>query len=459
MSSLPRGCRLIDFHSHLDPRGSLSVAESRNDIPFAVERVFWIYGVPEGQCRGSHSHNECCEVVVPVAGAFTMVLDDGSEQASVRMDSPSQGILIPPAVWCRLQDFAPGTVCVVFASHPYNAAGYTHDYDEYRASVIRPERYDAAHADEWNAFVAGSKNGTFLLDRHYMDYHADRFHDCSLLFRKKGVLVAALPASYDADESTVVSHGGLTYGPLLLSPTLTAVETLEIFAVARHYYRHTLGAERWIYKPTPHIYHRQPSDEDLYALFRSSAAVVARGVSSVVDLQQPLPMRELRRRGVRRAGREGLRYVESTDYAAFWPLLTDVLQRRHGRMPVHTLDEMQCLHAAFPDRIRLFLALDGERPVAGTVLYLCSPVVHAQYIAASDDGRTLGALDGLFAYLIDIYATAAAAPDAPYRYFDFGISTEQGGAYLNEGLLFQKEGFGARAVVYDQYMMQLTNDN
>ena len=460
-SSLPRGCRLIDFHSHLDSRGSLSVAESRRDIPFAVERVFWIYGVPEGQCRGQHSHNECCEVVVPVAGAFTMMLDDGTEQASVRMDSPAQGILVPPAVWCRLQDFAPGTVCVVFASHPYNAAGYTHDYDEYRSSIVRPEPYTAAAADEWNALVAASKNGTFLLDRRYMDYHADRFRDCSLLFRKRGTLIAALPASYDADAATVVSHGGLTYGPLLLSPAITAVETLEVFAVARHYYRHTLGAERWIYKPVPHIYHRQPSDEDLYALFRSSAAVVARGVSSVVDLSQPLPMRELRRRGARRADREGLRYVESDDYAAFWPLLTEVLESRHGRQPVHTLEEIQRLHAAFPDRIRLFLALKDGQPVAGTVLYLCDPVIHAQYIAASPEGRTLGALDGLFTYLIGAFAAeSASAKDAaaPYRYFDFGISTEQGGSYLNEGLLFQKEGFGARAVVYDHYEMKLTDN-
>lgn len=450
MDSLPRGCRLIDFRECADERGCLSVAESRQQVPFAIERVFWIYGVPEGQSRGEHSHNECTEVVVPVCGAFDMMVDDGDCRTTVRMDSPHRGILIPPGVWCRLEHFAPGTVCIVFASHPYNAAGYTHDYAEYRENQLQVVRYDVTHADEWNAFVATSKNGTFLLDRRYMDYHADRFTDCSLLFYKKGMLLAALPASWNADEGVVTSHGGLTYGGLLLSTPITAVEALEVFACATDWFRRQLGATRWVYKPMPYIYHRVPADEDLYALFRSGATVTARGISSVIDLSRPLPMRELRRRGVRKAQQAGIVVEETTDFGAFWPVLTEVLQTKHGRLPVHTQAEMELLHSRFPEQIRLFVARrpDDDAVVAGTVIYEAGPVVHAQYIAASPDGKAMGALDGLFHQLItERYADRA--------FFDFGISTEQGGAYLNEGLLFQKEGFGARAVVYDTYEIRL----
>lgn len=449
---LPRGCRLIDFQQCCDERGTLSVAEGRRQVPFPIERVFWIYDVPEGAERGAHSHNESAEVVVPVHGSFDMLVDDGDCRAVVHMDSPHRGILIPPGVWCCLQHFAPGTVCVVFASHPYNAAGYTHNYEVYRESVIHTERYDATHADEWNALVKGAKNGTFLLDRHYMDYHAERFADCSLLFRKKGELVAVLPANYVEEEHTVYSHGGLTYGGLLLLPRLTALEALEIFNCAISYFRHTLGATRWMYKPMPYIYHRLPADEDLYALFRCNATLKARGVSSVIDMKNRLPMRELRRRGLRKSREAGITFGESTDMAAFWPVLDEVLLSRHGRHPVHTLEEMERLRGLFPEQIRLFVAQTPDRRiVAGTVVYETDRVAHAQYIAASTEGRETGALDGLFAWLVDERYT-----DMPW--FDFGISTEQGGAYLNEGLVFQKEGFGARAVVYDQYELLLSPD-
>ena len=442
---MPRGCRLIRFQECTDSRGSLAVAEARQQLPFVPERVFWIYDVPEGQARGEHSHNECSEVIVPVCGAFDMLVDDGERRVTVRMDSPLTGILIPPAVWCRLENFAPGTVCVVFASHPYNASGYTNDYAEYRAGIVHTVPYDDTHAEEWNAFVAASKNGTFLLDRRYMDYHSNRFRDCSLLFYKKGVLIAALPAHWVEDEGTICSHGGLTYGGLILSAHITAVEALEVFSCAMDWFRTSLGAVRWLYKPMPYIYHRQPAEEDLYALFRVGATLQSRAISSVVDMNDRLPMRELRRRGAKRASGAGVTYVESTDYAAFWPILTEVLETKHGRAPVHSLDEITLLHERFPEHIRLFLALRSDgAPLAGTVVYETERVAHAQYIASSAEGRTLGALDGLFGWLIDErYANKA--------YFDFGISTEQGGTWLNEGLQFQKEGFGARAVVYDTY--------
>lgn len=445
---LPRGCRLISLPEHKDRRGSLSIAEARHEVPFAIERVFWIYDVPEGEERGAHSHSECAEVVVPVHGAFDMTVDDGTAKATVHLDSPHTGILIPAGVWCQLSNFTQGTVCVVMASHPYNASGYIHDYSVYKGEVIEVVPYNRSMTDIWNAFVANSKNGTFLFHRDYMDYHADRFVDCSLLFYKKKEPVALLPANYKQEERTVYSHGGLTYGGLVLSEKISVADTMQVMSCAMEWMRLTLGAERWVYKPVPHIYHNAPAEEDLYALFRQDATLEARGVSSAIDSRCPIAMQELRRRGAKKATSNNVAYRESLELKAFWDILEEVLAGRHHCAPVHSIDEMEQLKAAFPDNIRLFVAVVDGAPVAGTLIYETRTVAHAQYIAASDYGRSIGALDGLFYHLItDVFASKP--------YFDFGISTEQGGRYLNEGLVFQKEGFGARAVVYDTYTIML----
>ena len=106
----PEGCRLISIPGAGDQRGWLAFAEAR---------------------RGGHAHRTCAELVVPVSGAFTMVVDDGRCRRSVRMDNPCEGILVPAGVWCELIDFEPATVLVVMASQPYTADGYVHDYQQY----------------------------------------------------------------------------------------------------------------------------------------------------------------------------------------------------------------------------------------------------------------------------------------------------------------------------------------
>ncbi len=134
---LPHGSRLISIPSVTDARGTLTFATALREVPFDIERVFWIHGVPKGQSRGGHAHNVCSEVVVPVAGAFTMILDDGRARASVRMQRPDQGILVPAGMWCELTDFQPGTVLAVMASHPYDAAGYINDYEQYKQTTLK----------------------------------------------------------------------------------------------------------------------------------------------------------------------------------------------------------------------------------------------------------------------------------------------------------------------------------
>ena len=224
---LPRGCKIIEF-PWLMTAGTFVCRRTRH-IPFQIERVFWIYDVPEEDC-GGHSHCETASLI-PLNGSFTTTVDDGRHSAEVRMESSGKGILIPQGVWCHLHDFAPGTICLVFASHPYDASGYINDYSEYLNEQLSVVRYDLSRQTEWDSFVRISKNGTFLLERGYMDYHAARFTDCSLMFYKKGNLIVSA-GQLKEEEGTAQSHGGLTYGGLIALRQWAAINVLEVFSCA-----------------------------------------------------------------------------------------------------------------------------------------------------------------------------------------------------------------------------------
>ena len=138
-------------------------------------------------------------------------------------------------------------------------------------------RYDDRRHDEWNAFVAQSKNGTFLFDRRYMDYHADRFADHSLMAYRNGRLYALLPAHREGDR--LLSHGGLTYGGLITDAHTTAADTVVLFQELAELLRAD-GIRQVYYKVMPWIYHCLPAEEDLYALFRTGhARLVAQDIA------------------------------------------------------------------------------------------------------------------------------------------------------------------------------------
>lgn len=303
----------------------------------------------------------------------------------------------------------------------------------------------------WNDTVAESRNGTFLLDRKFMDYHRQRFQDVSLLaLDEKGNCLGVLPANA-RKENLVESHGGLTYGGLILSKKVSTILLKEIMVeVARFYLR--LGCKSLLYKAIPYIYHTYPTNEDLYWLFRAGARLTSRGISTTVDLHSPIPFTCLRKRKAKKAEANSLGISSSmVALAAFWRLLEEVLGRYHGIVPVHSLEEMSLLMHTFPDAIKVYTVHphgDASTVLAGCLLFLTRNVAHVQYIAAGEAGRDVGALDFLFDRLIN-------SGFLEQRYLDFGISTERGGSYLNEGLIFQKEGFGGRGVCYDAYLVDL----
>ncbi len=307
-------------------------------------------------------------------------------------------------------------------------------------------RYRREDKELWNYFVSKARNATFLFDRNYMDYHADRFDDNSFMFYHKGKLKAVLPANVAGD--TLYSHQGLTYGGLLLDKKATVEDVLECFDSLNSWLREN-GISKVVYKALPWIYQQYPSEEDLYALtWKCKAQLISRNIASTIVIDNKLKFAESRKSGIRKALSLNIEVGESNDVDGFWHVLEDNLGNRYNAKPVHTASEMKLLMSRFPNNIKLYVAKMNGEIVGGTLIYVTPQVVHTQYISASVEGKKHGALDLLFDYIINkVYANC--------RYFDFGKSTEQGGAYLNEPLIFQKEGFGGRGVCYDWYQWEL----
>lgn len=304
------------------------------------------------------------------------------------------------------------------------------------------KRYTPADKAAWDGYVARSKNATFLFLRDYMDYHADRFRDHSLLFYLRGRLYALLPAHVQGQ--TLRSHGGLTYGGLIMDERVTLGLTVTLFAELSAYLRRQ-GIAHVVYSPIPWVYHRLPAEEDLYAMFWQCHPVLTRRMSgTAVDLAGHLPWRKDHRRRLRKAHECQVEVRAGAPLREFWPLLEANLARRFQTKPVHTLSEILLLQSRFPQEIVQYSAYIHGEIVGGVTFYLMGHVLHGQYSATNDQGKAAGAMEA-------IYEQVVCHDFLRVRYLEFGTSNEQGGRVLNEGLTDHKEAYGARTIVYDTY--------
>lgn len=310
------------------------------------------------------------------------------------------------------------------------------------------ERYAPERRTDWDAFVKESRNATFLLKRGYMDYHADRFADRSLIIWH-GKRIVALFAACHINDNLVSAHGGLTYGGLLLPYSgIDGADVLSMMADILDHYRQS-GYEKLRYKTIPHIFHHYPAEEDTYAIFRCGGRLAECNLSSTILLDGAIEFNENSRRNMRRAIKSGITTEKSDDYAGYWAILEALLAERYETKPVHSLTEINMLAERFPDNIQLHVARNARgNIIAGTVLFVTPTCIHTQYIAASPEGKSSGALNLLFHKLINERA-------GNQRYFDFGTSNEDHGLRLNEGLLHQKYGMGGRGTAYNIYDIDL----
>ena len=308
------------------------------------------------------------------------------------------------------------------------------------------KRYTTEDKEKWDSFVKSSKQGTFLLERSYMDYHSDRFKDYSLMVFKNTSLYSLLPGNQVGN--TFYSHQGLTYGGILTTTKASAEDICEVFVTINSFLKEK-EFQRVVYKAIPWIYHQVPAEEDLYAIVKECHAQLSvRNIASVIDMARPLKWNRDRHYGANKAHTDGIVVKESQDLSAFWKVLEDNLMRTYHAKPVHSLEEITLLKSRFPEQIKLYVAEKDHIILGGTLLFITPQVVHAQYISATPEGKHSHAIDAIFRKILkEEYKDC--------RYFDFGTSNEDHGKVLNTSLIYQKEGFGGRGVCYDWYEWKL----
>ena len=309
-------------------------------------------------------------------------------------------------------------------------------------------KYTKELKKEWNDFVYHSKNSLFMFDRNYMEYHSNRFVDYSLMFYEGDKLIALFPANIVEDE--VISHGGLTYGGFILGNDARQHKVNDCLdSLMKKLNKEQI--KQLYYKIIPYIYHKYPCEEDRYALFQRGAKLTEVTASTVVNLNAPLLLSHGRKNNISKANKTGVEVREvftPEDYHAFIDLENEILTKRHGVKAVHSGEELHMLHRSFPQNIHLLCGyLEGEM-IAGVVYYEYETVIHTQYMAANEIARKVGALDAVVINIINQY-------EGRKKWLDFGISTEEHGRVLNEGLIAQKEGFGGRTVVYENWTLEM----
>ncbi|MGB6268576.1 MAG: GNAT family N-acetyltransferase [Olleya sp.] len=281
-----------------------------------------------------------------------------------------------------------------------------------------------------------------------MDYHKDRFTDYSLLVFKEGKLIALLPANLNKD--TLHSHQGLTYGGLVFTEKLKFNTVLQIFkSILKYLSEQNITSLNL--KLLPVIYSNVPNDELDYLMYLTQAKLTRRDALAVLDNRVKPNLSKDRINGYKRGVKHGLVVKEETNFDAFWTtILIPNLKAKHNTNPVHSLAEITALKQNFPKQIRQFNVYKEDILVAGTTIFESEHVAHSQYISGNSDKNELGSLDYLYYYLItDVFKAK--------RNFDFGISNENNGRQVNQGLQYWKEGFGARTTTQDFYTVETNN--
>ena len=309
--------------------------------------------------------------------------------------------------------------------------------------------YNETDFEAWNKLVSESKNGTFLFDRNFMDYHKHKFQDFSLMiYNEKNKLIAIMPAHRIGDE--VYSHLGLTYGGIIIKKDLRLTVFFEVFSeILKFLFKEGIYFLHW--KEVPYFYHSYPSDEWKYLAFVAQAEMYRRDMCSVINLKEQFVFSKTVVRYAKNVGKQGFIYRKSEEWDVFWKeILVPELDFYHHVLPAHNLEEIFYLSSKFRDNIHLYTVYSGNEMVGGTVLFIDKNVVHCQYISVKSKFREKKVLDFLFYKLIK-------EDFKDYDYFDFGISNEENGRKTNMGLLYWKEGFGARGVSQDFYKISTQN--
>lgn len=326
--------------------------------------------------------------------------------------------------------------------------------------------YSASLSETWDAFVESSKNGTFLFKRGYIDRHDSALVDCSLLIYQGDYereerehilpieeLVAVFPATWDENERKIYSHNGLTYGGMVVKESVSQTEALQCLQGVLQFYDRMYMAKSVVIKPIPNIYSSYPNGEEMYAIFRAGGRLCGRVVCSVIGMSNPLKMQSARTRLANKAIESGV-YIDRMmegDWQCleeFWTIYEKMDHSTDDQSNCQTCNDLRSLMETFPREIKLYVARKDERILSGIIIYVTKKVAHVQYVANTQEGRELGALDLLIRHLVNVRYKSI-------RYFDLGSTTNADGTVQNTTKLQLREDYGGRAVCYDGYEIRL----
>ena len=326
--------------------------------------------------------------------------------------------------------------------------------------MLKIEIYNQSHQKDWDNFIGTSRNGTFMQQRTFLNYHPPgRFVDCSLMvYNPHGNLIAVIPAAQKMEglKKFFSSYPGASHGGIIVDQKFGTYEAMALVPLLTEYCKSDNFNAIQI-KMVPRIYHFWPSDEIDFALRYYGFSI------STTELATALPIKELAnasdhliestQRNIRKAQRLGVTIEESNDLVTYWGILTDNLKQKHNAEPTHTLAEITDLTNRYPQSIKLFAAfLQGEM-VSGVVIFLLnSRVINCFYIASNTNYQNLRSLELLF------YKLISWGLEKGYDYLDWGISTENKGLVINQGLFEFKEKFGGRGILRESYYLDLSND-
>ena len=128
-------CQIIDLPIVSDPRGNLTFIESGHQVPFDIQRVYYLYDVPGGAERGGHAHKGLHQLIIALSGSFDVELDDGREKKTIQLNRSYQGLYVCPMIWRELSNFSSGSVCMVLASNLYDEDDYYRDYSQFLSDL------------------------------------------------------------------------------------------------------------------------------------------------------------------------------------------------------------------------------------------------------------------------------------------------------------------------------------
>lgn len=306
--------------------------------------------------------------------------------------------------------------------------------------MISIRRYSPAFAEAWNEVLNDSFNGTFLHSRSFLAYHGSRFEDFSVLGFKGDIPIVIFPANIW--DNTIYSHQGLSYAGFIIRRGTSIEDIKSVIDQTLSFYRNSL-IKNLVIKMVPDIYSAISQKPVVDILIELGAELIRRDFIHALSL--PIEINAIPKRLRSLKHDPNIKIEKNSSFQSFWEkVLIPNLSKKHGVKPLHTAEEINYLASAHPGNILQYNVMYKEELVGGTTIFNTSLVAHSQYIASTEPGRKIKALDHLFKFLF-----FKEFPDK--KYFSFGVSHDPKSLLLNIGLAFWKESLGARQFNADFY--------